>query len=293
VEECEIKKVLSGETSTFEFTHVTADGREIQCQTRLSRLPAAGRQLVRVTVTDITELKQLQAKIRETEKLAAIGMLAAGVAHEIGNPLMALSMAAESLERKTCNEYTQGKLGLIREHIDRISRIVRQMSDLARPQSGQRAKCDLNTIVRRAVDIVRYDKRSGNCEIVYELAEHLPNAEVVEDELMQVCINLALNAFDSMAANPPERARRLTVRSSATDAALTVSFHDTGAGVPEEIRPKLFQPFFTTKEAGRGSGLGLSVSYRIMQEHGGTLRLGDDGTPGAVFVFEIPRTVRR
>ncbi len=292
VVEDEHRKVLEGETAVFEFTHVDAAGRTIECQTHLSRLPAQGRKLIRVTVTDISELKQLQDKVRYAEKLAAVGVLAAGVAHEIGNPLMALSMAAQSLERRTCDDYTQAKLGLIREHIERISRIVRQMSELARPQSGPKASCDLNGVVRRAVDMVRYDKRAKNSEIRYELAEHLPAVLAVEDELTQVCINLALNAFDAMAVNPPDRPRRLTIRSAASESVVCVSFRDTGPGVPPADRERLFQPFFTTKAAGRGSGLGLSVSYRILEEHQGVLRLDEDMTAGAAFVFELPRLDR-
>jgi PAS domain S-box-containing protein len=290
--EDEHRKVLEGESPVFEFTHVDASGREIQCQTRLSRLPAAGRRLIRASTTDITELKQLQEKVRHADRLAAAGALAAGVAHEIGNPLTALSMAAQSLERRTCDDYTQRKLALIREHVERISRIVRQMSGLARPQSGRRGECDLNGIVRRSVDMVRYDRRSRGSEILYELAAGLPPVEAVEDELTQVCINLALNAFDAMQGNPPERPRRLTIRSAATDAAVRVSFRDTGPGVPPEVRGRLFEPFFTTKEAGRGSGLGLSVSYRILEEHRGSLRLDEDVRDGAAFVLEIPRAGR-
>jgi len=292
VVECEHKKVLEGGTATFEFTHVDASGREIICQTRLSRLPAAGRQLIRATITDVTELKQLQDKVRHAEKLAAVGVLAAGVAHEIGNPLMALSMAAQSLERRTGDAYTQNKLSLIREHIDRIARIVRQMSDLARPPSGVRAEHDLNRIARRAVEMVRYDQRARNAEIDYQLAEHLPAVELVEDELTQVCINLALNAFDAMADNPPERPRRLTLHSAIGPGVVRLTFHDNGPGVPHDVRSRLFQPFFTTKEVGSGSGLGLSVSYRILQEHAGTLVLDDSVVQGAAFVLELPIGVR-
>ncbi len=288
VVEDEHKKVLAGGTAVFEFTHVDANGREITCQTRLSRLPAAGRQLIRATVTDITELKELQEKVRRAEKLAAVGVLAAGVAHEIGNPLMALSMAAQSLERKSADAYTQNKLTLIREHIDRIARIVRQMSDLARPAIGRRVKCDLNQLVRAAVEMVRYDQRARNAEVVYELAEHLPALEVVQDELTQVCINLALNAFDAMARNDQGRPRRLTIRSAIEHGAVRVTFQDTGPGVPRPLRSKLFQPFFTTKEVGHGTGLGLSVSYRILQEHQGSLTFDEEATDGAGFVFTLP-----
>jgi len=284
----ETRKVLEGGSATFQFTHVDASGREIVCQTRLSRLPAAGRQLIRVTITDITELKRLEEKMRHADRLAAAGALAAGVAHEIGNPLTAISMAAQSLERRSCDEYTETKLSLIREHIDRIARIVRQMSELSRPQSGHRSRCDLNQVVRRAVDMLRYDQRAKGSEILYELADRLPLVDAVDDELAQVCINLALNAFDAMASNPPDRPRRLTIRSSHSGSSVSVSFRDTGPGVSADARAKLFQPFFTTKGAGKGSGLGLSMSFRILEEHGGALRLEDGAGPGAAFVFEVP-----
>jgi signal transduction histidine kinase len=162
------------------------------------------------------------------------------------------------------------------------------MSDLAQPRSGERGECDLNQVVRRAVDMVRYDRRANGSEVHYELSEALPEIVAVEDELTQVCINLALNAFDAMGANPQNRPRRLTVRSSVAGPRIRIEFADTGPGVPHEVRSKLFQPFFTTKEAGRGSGLGLSVSYRILQEHQGVLKLEDQGPPGAVFAFELP-----
>ena len=194
---------------------------------------------------------------------------------------------AQSLQRRACDEYSQSKLALIQEHIDRISRIVRQMNDLARPQSSVRASCDVNQIVRRAVEMVRYDRRARNAEVRYELAEDLASVDAVEDELTQVCINLALNAFDAMASNPPARPRRLSVRSAMVDGRARVSFHDSGPGMSPEVRAKIFEPFFTTKEAGAGTGLGLSVSYRILEEHGGVLRT-EECAEGAAFVFELP-----
>jgi PAS domain S-box-containing protein len=282
------RRVMAGETAAFEFTHVDAKGRDIVCQMRMSPLPAAGRRLIRTTITDITELKHLQDKVRHAEKLTAVGMMAAGIAHEIGNPLMALSMAAQNLERRSGDGYTQNKLGLIREHIDRINRIVRQMSDLAKPASGRRGPCDLNQTVRRAVEMVRHDQRARNTTMDYRLTEHLPIVQASEDELIQVCLNLALNAFDAMAANAPDRPRRLLIHTDVEQDAVRVTFRDTGPGVPPEVRDKLFQPFFTTKDVGQGSGLGLSVSYRILQEHRGTLVLDESVTEGAAFVLVLP-----
>jgi signal transduction histidine kinase len=141
--------------------------------------------------------------------------------------------------------------------------------------------------------MVRYDTRAGGTEIGYELAPHLPDVEAIEDELTQVCINLALNAFDAMAANSPDQPRRLTIRSWAADDVVGVSFGDTGPGVPREIRDRVFQPFFTTKEARHGSGLGLAISYRILEQHRGLLHLVDRPAPGATFAFELPRKAAR
>jgi C4-dicarboxylate-specific signal transduction histidine kinase len=136
--------------------------------------------------------------------------------------------------------------------------------------------------------MVRYDHRARGAEVDYQLAEHLPPLEVVEDELTQVCINLALNAFDAMARNDGGRPRRLTIRSELGDGDVRVTFRDTGPGVPRALRQKLFQPFFTTKEVGQGTGLGLSVSYRILQEHRGMLVFDDGEADGAAFVFSLP-----
>jgi C4-dicarboxylate-specific signal transduction histidine kinase len=162
------------------------------------------------------------------------------------------------------------------------------MSDLAKPASGRRGPCDLNQTVRRAVEMVRHDQRARNTTMDYRLTEHLPIVQASEDELIQVCLNLALNAFDAMAANAPDRPRRLLIHTDVEQDAVRVTFRDTGPGVPPEVRDKLFQPFFTTKDVGQGSGLGLSVSYRILQEHRGTLVLDESVTEGAAFVLVLP-----
>lgn len=287
-----IARAMRGEVPVFEWIHLDAAGKEIYCLIHLARLPAAGRNLVCATINDLSERRRLEEQLRHQDKMAAIGLLAAGVAHEIGNPLQALSMAAQSLGRRLTDEYSRRKLALIEEHIGRISRIVRQMGDLARPQSARPAACDLNAALRRALEIVRYDRRAREIEIAFDLAPEIPAVTAVEDQLTQVFLNLAFNALDAMAANPPGRPRRLRVSTRREDgpagARVRVAFEDTGPSVPEELRGRLFQPFFTTKEAGRGTGLGLSVSDRIVGEHGGRLRFepGPDG--GARFAFDLP-----
>ncbi len=287
-----ISRAFAGEITMFEWVHLAADGRKIPCLIRLSSMPHRNRNLIRATITDISDQKALEEKIRHAEKMAAIGLLAAGVAHEIGNPLLALSMAAQSLERKSTDEYAQKKLGLIREHIDRISKIVRQMSDLARPQSAQKSSCDVNRVLERTLEVVRYDKRAKEVPIRFEPCPDVPFVQAVEDQLTQVCLNLALNALDAMAANPPARPKALTIRVRCVKqdgrSVVRASFSDTGPGIPESARSKIFQPFYTTKATGKGTGLGLSVSYRIIQEHQGTLAFECGPKDGAEFFFELP-----
>src|SRR5262249_55626297 len=162
---------------------------------------------------------------------------------------------------KTNDEYSQRKLTLIREHIDRITRIVRQMNDLARPQNAARTRTDLNRTLERAIEVARFDRRAAGVRVELALGQ-VPLVVAVEDQLTQVFLNLPLNAFDAMSANPTGRDRVLTVGSRLEGDAVRVTFADTGPGIPAEHQARLFQPFFTTKQPGKGTGLGLTVSHR-------------------------------
>lgn len=282
-----LRRAVEGETPIIEWIHLRSDGAEVPCRIHLSHLPAAGRRLVRATITDISREKQLQEQLRHQEKMAAIGLLAAGVAHEIGNPLQALSMAAQSLERKSTDAYARQKLRLIGEHIDRISAIVRRMNHLARPQSAAKTRLPLNPTVESALEVARFDRRAKDVTIELDLAD-LPDVIASEHEVTQVCLNLALNAFDAMSANPPTRERVLAVGTRREGDRARIVFADTGPGVAPEHRARLFSAFFTTKAAGKGTGLGLSVSQRIVEEHGGRLVYEDDPGGGARFSFDLP-----
>ncbi len=287
-----IEQVLAGETPRYVFLAHHSTGREILIEVRSARLPTKGRELIRSSITDITELKALQERVRHDDRMAAIGVLAAGVAHEVGNPLLALSMAVQSLERRLTDEYAQKKLSLISEHIDRISRIVRQMSDLARRRHSKRLDCDINRVVARSLEIIRYDQRAKEVKIRLEPAADLPFVFAIEDQLMQVCLNLGLNALDAVAANPPMQPKCIEIRSARIERDgrefVRVSFADTGSGIPESARSRVFQPFFTTKPPGMGTGLGLSVSYRIIEEHGGALDFECADVGRTEFFFDLP-----
>lgn len=249
-------------------------------------------------IRDVTDNKQAEAQRRQQEKLAAVGQLASGLAHEIGNPLSSISAVAQTVERKTADTDLKAKLGLIGHHIQRVNRIVRQLVDFARPAQVDWKRCCLNKLVKDTIAIAQHDRRAKHIKITFDLDASLPPTFVMPDLLQQVFINLALNAFDAMEELGGEIEPSLSIHSIYEMDRITIAFSDNGPGVPASIRDRILEPFFTTKEIGKGSGLGLAVTHGIVQEHGGTIRL-DSGegriefgkTPsdaGATFIVELP-----
>lgn len=241
---------------------------------------------------DTTEERQLQEQIAHQDKMAAVGLLAAGVAHEIGNPLASISSVAQTLLRKTDDEYLRGKLDLIRTHIDRIATIVRRMVDFARPPRYEWRPCSINDLVASAAHILEYDKRAKTVSIELDLADDLPEVRGMEDQLTQVFVNLIINALDAVTGQPEDRPREIRI-STALDGSRTaghVVFRcvDTGPGIEESAIRRIFEPFYTTKEVGRGTGLGLSVSFRILEEHQGTITVEASPGEGSCFQVRLP-----
>lgn len=240
---------------------------------------------------DISELKAAERKRRQQEKLSAVGQLAAGIAHEISNPLASISVMVQRVRRRATDPEQREKLDLIVGQIHHIGSNLRQMADLSRPAQTEWIECDLNLVLENALGVVRHDQRAKDVEIALNLDRSVPLYHGMPDLLSQVFVNLALNAFDAMASMNLDRAAVLRV-SSVHDAdrdLISITFSDSGPGIPVEIRSRLMEPFFTTKEAGKGTGLGLAVSYGIMKEHQGRIRVGESAEGGAEFVLELPR----
>ncbi len=233
-------------------------------------------------------LKEAQAQMVHREKMAALGQMAAGVAHEIGNPLSSMSSIVTALNGETGND-KRCKEGfhLMKDQIDRITRIVRQMTEFSRPATYQKSLTHINEVVRSALGISRYDKRLEEIHVITSLDNEVPALKLDGDQLLQVFLNIILNAGDAMKGKGT-----LTITSSGQNGSINVSFEDTGPGIPEGSLPHLFEPFFTTKDVGEGTGLGLSVSYGIMQRMGGEIRAANRPGGGSVFTVEIPMAGR-
>ncbi len=268
-----------------------SDGSTFPMYLAVSEVPVEGKRYFAGIIRDLTEQRQLHDQIRQQEKLAVVGQLASGIAHEIGNPLSSISAVVQNLRRKVGDETIVQKLDLIDRHISRLVNITRQVSQLGRPMSPTRAKCSVNAAIENGVNILQFDKRARNVEVDVDLADNLPLVEGVADELSQVFMNLVLNSLDALATCDHESKQlRVATRAVTSDLGQTVevAVEDNGPGMPEEIVQRVFDPFFTTKDPGQGTGLGLSVSHRIVEEHGGRIGVSSTLGKGTKFTIELP-----
>jgi signal transduction histidine kinase len=226
------------------------------------------------------ELQEAQAHVLHQEKMAAFGLLAAGIAHEVGNPLTSISSLVQILQRRDSDAYTLNKLALVNGQLQRIRTTLRELIEFSRPASSERTRVALGEILDEALNIAKYYKRVRGRIPSPELPPNLPPLFVVRDQLVQVFLNLVLNAIDAT-----ERGDNIALTVQRRPGGVEVSVRDTGSGIAPEHAARLFQPYFTTKQ--HGTGLGLFVTRQLMAEHGGTVTFEsrlDEGTTFRVFL---------
>jgi two-component system, NtrC family, sensor kinase len=254
-----------------------------------ARIPDATDEFsVVILVEDVTDERAMEAQLVQSEKLAAVGQLVSGVAHELNNPLTSITGLSELLlEQPEGSPRDRDHLRVIHEQAERASRLVRNLLTFARPGPSERALIDLNDVVERTVLLMNHDLRLKGIAIETSAAQSLPLVLGDRHALQQVVLNLLTNAAQAVAHNAPERKRVIRVTTSATDR-VRVRVADSGPGIPDHVLPHLFTPFFTTKEPGQGTGLGLSITYSIVEAHGGHTSVDRPPEGGAVFVVELP-----
>jgi PAS domain S-box-containing protein len=239
-----------------------------------------------VVMTDITDSAELRGKLVHAEKMAAVGQLVSGVAHEVNNPLTAiLGFADLLLDNPELPETAVKDLRVILQEAQRTKQIVQNLLSFARQMPPQRNAVQLNLILRRTIQLRSYDFNSHGVEIVEHLDEGLPDVIGDAHQLQQVFLNILNNAYD--AVHEVGRPARIEIMTTKAGSAVEVSFCDNGYGISHPDR--IFDPFFTTKEVGKGTGLGLSICYGIVKEHGGEILCHNnpDGQ-GATFIVRFP-----
>ncbi len=229
------------------------------------------------------ELQASQAQVLHQEKMAGFGLLAAGIAHEVGNPLASISGLVQMLERRELDDYTREKLTLVSAQLVRIQAILRELVTFSRPASDARGRVSIREVIDEALGIANYYKGGKNRMLTADVAANLPVLSGVRDQLVQVIFNLVLNAIDATG-----KGGRIDIRAAASDGKLILEVIDDGSGIPADDLDRIFKPYYTTKK--HGTGLGLFVIRKIVVEHGGTLAVVSEVGRGTTFRITLPTT---
>ncbi|MBC7928032.1 MAG: PAS domain S-box protein [Bryobacteraceae bacterium] len=233
---------------------------------------------------DITDRSELEQRLLQADKLSSIGLLAAGVAHEVNTPLAVISTYAQMLAKQVSEDEQKSKLlDKIAKQTFRASEIVNSLLNFSRTSPAEFADIDINRVVEETVSLVRHQVERAQIRIVMELQPEMPCIRGNAGKLQQVFLNLVLNARDAM-----DRGGTLTLRTRLDQTTVRVEVADTGQGIPVENLPRIYDPFFTTKVATKGTGLGLSVTYGIVQEHGGSIEVDSAVGSGTTFQLVFP-----
>ena len=253
-----------------------------------------GRRLVAL-MRDVSERRRLEEQGRDlyhqllqSEKMAALGQTVSGVAHELNNPLATILTWSERLSLRSLDDVTKRGIRTILSESERAAKIVRNLLTFSRKRHTTRAMIDLNQIVLETLSLRAYEQRVSNVTAIEALAGGLPQVFADPHHVKQVLLNLIVNAEQAMLATNGRGTLVTRTWYDAERESVVLEVNDDGPGVPEEVQAKIFDPFFTTKAVGQGTGLGLTVAYAIVQEHGGRIRVASAPGQGASFFVEFP-----
>jgi two-component system NtrC family sensor kinase len=264
--------------------HLTApDGRSLIVNVSIApfQIGSGERRGTVLILNDISSRLHLEEQLQHTEKMASIGLLAAGVAHEVNTPLAGISSYTQILRQQTDDEDPRAALlDKIEKQSFRAARIIQNLLNFARSGRGEAEEIDLDKLLGDVLSLVEHQLSSSNIKVRRELCGDLPYVRADENRLQQVFFNLVLNARDAM-----PRGGWLSVRTRVEEGTVIAEIADTGEGIQREHIKRIYDPFFTTKGIGRGTGLGLSISYGILQEHGGAISV--DSAPGQGTTFRV------
>ena len=284
-----------GSIDLMEVSLRRQDGSTFPAAISAQAIELEGRMAAITGIHDLTDKKRAEAEIArqrealaQSEKLAAMGSLLAGVAHELNNPLSVVVGQSVLMQDTAPDEKTAQRAHKIQLAADRCARIVKTFLSLARRRPPERRDVDLNETVRSAIELVSYALRTDGIDLTLDLADGSPHLWADPDQLNQVVTNLVINAQHALQSSAPPRRIAVATRFDRDTGSVRLTVSDNGPGVPPDIRSRIFDPFFTTKQAGLGTGVGLSLVHNIVSGHGGTIALDETPGGGATFAAELP-----
>ena len=266
-----------------ELVGLRKDGQLISLEIGLNPIRTAAGTRVLTSIVDITDRKRIEEQLRRTEVLAELGTLASGMAHEIGTPMNVILGRAEFAMRRIDDERAKQSLATIVTQVERITKIMNQFLTFARRRPAERRAVAVRDIISDSLEMLQERLTRHRIEVVTDVPDHVPLVHADPVQMSQVLLNLCINALHAM---PDGGTLTLKVKQEGDVVALLIS--DTGHGIPQENLAKIFTPFFTTKEVGKGTGLGLTVVHGIIQEHGGNITVESETGKGTTFRILLP-----
>lgn len=279
---------------------IQKSGNSFYASIRVASADYFGQRIIIVVTADITMRLMAEQQVIQAGKMAMLGEMATGVAHELNQPLTVIKTASSYLKRKvTQMEEIDGEIlrtmaEEIDDHVDRASRIISHMREFGRKPEVVKERVQLNEVLLRAMDFFRQQLKRRGIEVVEDLDKALPFVFAESNRLEQVFINLLINARDAIEEKKrkegihQEAPERITLKTGLKEDRVTVEIMDTGIGIPEALHDKIFEPFYTTKHVDKGTGLGLSISYGIVTDYDGTIKVISEGGKGATFIIQFP-----
>jgi len=279
--------------------HFKKSGDYLFVNIRISPSDYSGRQVFLVTTSDITKRLETEQQLIQASKMATLGEMATGVAHELNQPLSVIKTASSFFMGKINREEALDQdvlftmLGKIDNNVDRATKIINHMRQFARKSNMDLVHTQANEVIEGAFEIFSQQLKLRGIEVVREMEANLPRIYADPGRLEQVFINLLINARDAIeerwqGETQGQPKKVILLKTLSVDKRVVLEVRDNGTGIPEDIKDRIFEPFYTTKDVGKGTGLGLSISYGIVKECGGDIRVETEPGQGTAFILEFP-----
>jgi histidine kinase len=282
--------------SYSKLVHYTRDKSPFFVNLNACPISYMGRQAVIIAATDVTETMEKEAQLIQASKMKTLGEMSAGVAHEINQPLNAIKIGSDYLNMMTKSGKeipAQSMLKVTDEmgvQVERATEIINTLRAFGRKADLTQERCNINKSIQDVLTLAGHQLKHADLRMELDLDEGLPPILAHDNRLQQVLFNLVTNAGDAISQrqDTPPGGHVITIRTFARDGQVVVQIADTGVGIPEKARGKVFEPFYTTKETGQGMGLGLSITYGIVKDYGGDIRIISDENQGTTFILTFP-----